>query len=119
MSLFREKLLWLLFGQLLENLGYFYIQHLGTLNIQLPIFRFFKYGPNPASFWIFSFFSQCKDKYSTNLTKNEKRLAGVFGLRTQGSRMVDADESTEMNFTFLVKNKLQNKASSPKLQSRT
>ena len=28
--------------------------------------------PNPASFCLFSFFSQCKDKYSTIFTINEK-----------------------------------------------
>ena len=30
-----------------------------------------KNGPNPASFCLFSFFSQYNDKYSTNLTINE------------------------------------------------
>ena len=32
---------------------------------------FFLNGPNPASFCLFSFFSQYNDKYSTNLTINE------------------------------------------------
>ena len=50
-------------------------------------------GPNPASFCLFSYFSY--DKYSTN-TINEKSVDGVLGTRTQGSRMVGADESTEL-----------------------
>ena len=44
-------------------------------------------GPNPASFCLFSFFSQCKDKYSTNLTKNGKSINGVLGTRTKDGRM--------------------------------
>ena len=32
---------------------------------------FLKNGPNPASFGLFSFFSQYNDNYSTNLTVNE------------------------------------------------
>ena len=39
-----------------------------------------KMGKHIASFWIYSFFSQCKDKYSTNLTIND----GLLGIRTQG-----------------------------------
>ena len=38
MSLFKYNLLWLVFGQLLENLGYFSFQHLVTLFTQLRIF---------------------------------------------------------------------------------
>ena len=34
-------------------------------------------GPNPASFCLFSFFSQYNDKYSTNLTINEIRAQMV------------------------------------------
>ena len=54
---------------------------------------FYKNGPNPASFCLFSFFSH--DKYSTN-TINEKSIDGVLGTWTQGGRMVGADESTEL-----------------------
>ena len=54
---------------------------------------FFKNGPNPASFCLFSFFSN--DKYSTN-TINEKSIDGVLGIRIRGGRMVGADESTEL-----------------------
>ena len=54
----------------------------------------FENGPNPASFCLFSFFSQ--DKYSTNLTINEKSVDGVLGIRAQGGRKVGADESTEL-----------------------
>ena len=42
------------------------------------------------------FFSQCEDKYSTNLTTNDKSADGVFGTRTWGSRMEGADESAEL-----------------------
>ena len=52
------------------------------------------YGPHPASFCLFLFFSH--DKYSTNLTINNKSINGVLGNRTQGSRMVGADKSTEL-----------------------
>ena len=44
----------------------------------LPIFL--KYGPNPASFCLFFFFSQCKGKYYTNLTFNDLSVDGVLGL---------------------------------------
>ena len=36
-------------------------------------------GPNPASFCLFLLFSQCKDKYTTNLTSNDKSIDGVLG----------------------------------------
>ena len=42
-------------------------------------------GPNPNSFCLFSFFSH--DKYSTNLTINDKSVDGVPVTRTQGGRM--------------------------------
>ena len=54
---------------------------------------FFKNGPNPASFCLFSFFSH--DKYSTN-TINDKSIDGVLGTRTRGGRMAGANESTEL-----------------------
>ena len=41
-----------------------------------------------------SFFSH--DKYSSNLTINDKSIDGVLGTRTRGSNMVGADESTEL-----------------------
>ena len=47
-----------------------------------------------ASFCLFLFFSH--DKYSTNLTKNEKSIDGVLGTRTRGGKMVSADKSTEI-----------------------
>ena len=43
---------------------------------------------------IISFFSH--DKYSTNLTINDKSVDGMLGTRTLGGRMVGADESTEL-----------------------
>ena len=51
-------------------------------------------GPKLASFCLFSFFSH--DKYSTNLTTNDKSRDGVVGIQTWGGRMVGADESTEL-----------------------
>ena len=57
-----------------------------------------------VSFWLFLFFSH--DKYSTNFTIIYKRVDGVLGTRTRGSRMVGADESTELwrqpNINFVV-----------------
>ena len=41
---------------------------------------------------IFILFSDSKDKYSTNLTINDKSIDGVLG----GGRMEGADESTEL-----------------------
>ena len=43
---------------------------------------FKKNGPNPASFYLFSFFSH--DKYSTNLTIFES-VDGVLGIRTRAA----------------------------------
>ena len=65
----------------------------------IPVFctnfiLFLKNGPNPASFLFILFFSH--DKYSTNLTINDKSIDGVLGTRTRGGRMVGADESTEL-----------------------
>ena len=53
---------------------------------------FFKNGLKPASFCLFSFFSN--DKYSTH-TIHEKSVDGVLGTRTR-CRMVGADESTDI-----------------------
>ena len=50
----------------------------------------------PASFCLFSFFSQYKDKYSTNLTIIYKNIDCVLGSQTRGSRMEGTDESTEL-----------------------
>ena len=36
------------------------------------------------------------DKYSTNLTTNDKSVDGVLVTQTQGIWMLDADESTEL-----------------------
>ena len=63
--------------------------------IQNP--TFLKYRPNPPSFlFIFVLFSHCKEKYSTNLTVNDKSVNGGLGSRTWGGRMESADESTEL-----------------------
>ena len=45
---------------------------------------------------LFAFFSQCCDKYSTNLTINDKSVDGVLGTRVCCSRMENADKSTEL-----------------------
>ena len=50
--------------------------------------------PNPASFCLFSFFSH--DKYSTNMIINEESIDGVLGTQTRSSKLVGADESTEL-----------------------
>ena len=51
-------------------------------------------GQTRPYFCLFSFFSH--DKYSTNLTMNDKIVDDVLGTRTQGGKMVAADESTEL-----------------------
>ena len=51
---------------------------------------FYKNGPYPASF------SHRMDKYSTNLTINDKSVYGMLGSRTRGGRMEGADKSTEL-----------------------
>ena len=55
---------------------------------------FLKKWAKPGLFLFISFFSH--DKYSTNLTINDKSIDGVLGTRTRGGRMVGADESTEL-----------------------
>ena len=45
-------------------------------------------------FVCFSFFSH--NKYSRNITVNDKSIDGVLGTQTWGSRMVGADKSTEL-----------------------
>ena len=59
------------------------------MSLNRSYFFLFKNGPNPASFCLFSFFSH--DKFSTNLTINDKSVDGVLGTRTRGGRMVGAD----------------------------
>ena len=54
---------------------------------------------------LFLFFSQ--DKYSTNLTINDKNVEGVLGTQTQGGRMVGIDESTDLRLVVLLNNLLQ------------
>ena len=56
----------------------------------------FKNGLNTASFCLFSFFSKCKDKYSTNLTINDRNEDGVLWAWTQGGRIEGADEYTAL-----------------------
>ena len=56
-----------------------------------------KLGQNPTSFlFIFVLFLHCKDKYSTNLTINDKSVDGVLGSQTWGGRMESEDEFTEL-----------------------
>ena len=49
---------------------------------------------NPASFCLFSIFSQ--GKYSKNLTLNYKSKNVVLGTQTEGGRIVGTDESSEL-----------------------
>ena len=51
-------------------------------------------GQTRPLFGLFSFFSQRKDKYSTNFTINDKSIDGVLGNQTRGGMMEGADEST-------------------------
>ena len=55
-------------------------------------------------FCLFTSFSQYNDNIVQNLTI--KRVDGLLGTRTRGSRMVGADESTELwrhpNVNFLI-----------------
>ena len=55
-----------------------------------------KMGQTRPLFGLFSFFSQHKDKYSTNFTINYKSIDGVLGSRTRGDMMEGADKSTEL-----------------------
>ena len=50
--------------------------------VGLGLVHIFYNGPTPASFCLFSFFSH--DKYSTNLTVDDKSIDGVLGTRTRG-----------------------------------
>ena len=57
---------------------------------------FFKWAKLGLLLFIFVLFSHLMDKYSTNLTVNDKSVDGVLGSQTQGSTMGGADESTEL-----------------------
>ena len=46
--------------------------------------------------YIFFLFSHRKDKYSTNLTKNDESIDGLLGSWTRGSRIRGAVKSTEL-----------------------
>ena len=64
-------------------------------HMQMPMsILFLKKWAKPGLFLFISFFSH--DKYSRNLTINDKSIDGVFGTRTRGGRMVGTDESTEL-----------------------
>ena len=45
---------------------------------------------------LFSFFSQCMDKFGTKLTLYDKSIDGVLGKWTRGGKLEDADKSTEL-----------------------
>ena len=54
-------------------------------------------GKKRPLFWfIFVLFSHGMDKYSTNLTINEKSVDGMHESQTQGGRMEGADKPTEL-----------------------
>ena len=57
---------------------------------------FFKWAKPGLFLFIFVLFSHRMDKYSTNLTINEKRVDGMLGSRTRGGRMEGTDQSTEL-----------------------
>ena len=56
----------------------------------------FLMGQTRPLFGLFSFFSQCKDKYSTKFIINDKSIDGVLGSQTRDGMMEGADESTEL-----------------------
>ena len=61
------------------------------------LFYCFKIWAKPGLFFcFFASFSQCKDKYITIETINEKSIFGVHGIGTLGGRMVDKDKSNEL-----------------------
>ena len=74
--------------------------HSWSLSIEIPglnpvIGIFFKkMGQTRPLFCLFSFFSQYKDKYSTNLTINDKSVDCVLGSGTWDGRMQGTIEST-------------------------
>ena len=49
------------------------MQEFFAITFHFLLYPFLKNGPNSAFFGLFLFFSQCKDKYSTNFTINEKK----------------------------------------------
>ena len=57
---------------------------------------FQKMGQPRPLFCLFSFFSQCSYKYSTNLTMNHKSIDGALGTQTRGGWMEGVYESTEL-----------------------
>ena len=66
-----------------------YLNEMANLLYNDLLFFFFLNGPNPAYFCLFSLFIQ--DKYSTNLTLNDKALIMCLGLEPGRGRMVGAD----------------------------
>ena len=80
------------------------------------IFFFLKWAKPGLFLLIFILFSHHMDKYSTNLTINEKSIDGMLGSQTQGSRMEGADESTELwQHPFVSKFVTKNFKKSPNL----
>ena len=74
-----------------------------TLLCRDLISSFFKCA-KPGAFFVY-FHSFSHDKYSTNLTVNDKSVDGVLGTRTRGGSMVGADASTELwrhPFSFIL-----------------
>ena len=75
--------------------------------LQLFLLFFKKMGQTRPLFGLFSFFSQRKDKYSTNFTINDKSIDGVLGSQTWGGMMEGADESTVLwrhpNFCYCLR----------------
>ena len=72
----------------------------GLLNLNQLTRRFVvlsSFFKKEAELRLFLFiFVRSHDKYSTNLTTNYKSVDGVLETQTQVSRMVGADESTEL-----------------------
>ena len=94
LSLFNLYLL--VFSSSMLSLVLFYLNCLPLISVLLIVNLFVKKWAKPGLFFfIFLLPTHCKDKYSTNLTVNDRSKDGVLGSRTRGSRMEGADESIE------------------------
>ena len=76
------------------NTGELYLTRLNYCHSRMyktSLYIFYKNGPIPASFVYFHYFLD-----TISIIQIEKSIDGVLGIRTQGRRMVGADETTEL-----------------------
>ena len=62
----------------------------------IPNFFFKKWAKLDFFLFIFVLFSHRLDKYSINLTINDKSIDGMLGSQTRGGRMEGTDKSIEL-----------------------